>query len=252
MRRWRILFTSLLVTAVVLAARYVVHEVLGLTTDVVWDDIQVVTTGASVIIGLMLVGVLREYGDAEQLPVQVASAISTFDRLVRNAAAAGHFDSSPFHGAISGLAGSIGDWLYVKKPDAQVEAEIDAIRKSLVELQKLGASDVYLGRCHVQLDIIDGAVDRMMSIRNSMYLQSGYTLMYVLTSIVIVLLLVVDFGKAGLAPWLMSGSLTMIYTYLILLIRDLDNPFAYGRRQGVAEVDLSPLHAVREDLRSRG
>jgi hypothetical protein len=39
--------------------------------------------------------------------------------------------------------------------------------------------------------------------------------------------------------------------YLVLLVRDLDNPFSY-RRSGTAEVDLAPLRDLSNELRSRG
>jgi len=251
-RRLRILVLSLCVTALVLVARYVAHDVLGMTSSLVWDDMQVITTGAAVITGLMLAGVLREYGDAQQLPTQVASSLATLDRLIRNTAELASYDASRQTAAVLRLTNLIADWLYSKEPDVEISAAIDELRAMMVNVERAGASEVYLGRMHIELSVIDAGVDRMMAIRNSLYLQSGYTLMYVLTGIVIVLLIVVDFGRAGLAPWLMSGSLTMIYAYLILLVRDLDNPFSYGRRAGAAEVDLSGLRMVSDELRSRG
>jgi hypothetical protein len=69
--------------------------------------------------------------------------------------------------------------------------------------------------------------------------------------VLIVLLLIVDFGRVGAAQWLMPGALTLIYSYLVLLVRDLDNPFGYGRRAGSAEVDLSALRDIADELRSR-
>jgi len=252
MRRLRILLFSLVMTAAVLAARYLVHDVLHVSTNLAWDDIQVVVTGASLIIGLMLVGVLRDYGDAGQLPGSVASGLSAFDHLLRNAGASVGKPSTAYIAAVEALIDAITEWLYGRAPDAQIRAQLTAVRRMLLDMHTAGISEGYVIRAHVELSQIDASVARMMSIRNSPYLQSGYTLMYVLTTIVLGLLLVVEFSNPGLAPWLMSGSLTLIYAYLILLIRDLDNPFAYGRRSGVAEVDLAPLNAVREELHSRG
>ena len=251
MRRLRILAMSLAVTAAVLVARWLVRDVIGLHTDVTWDDMQVVVTGNSVIVGLMMFGVMAEYGAAQPLPVQIATAISTLDRLVRNAAAISGFDPVPFCRSAAALTGHVDDWLYNRESDAEISAVVDELRAQLVDLQRAGASDLYLGRAHMELGVVDAGVDRMMNLRNSQYVSGGYMLMYVLTAIVVVLLLVVDFGRTGLAQWLMTGALTMIYVYLVLLVRDLDNPFSY-RRSGSAEVDLSPLRMLGEELRSRG
>jgi hypothetical protein len=250
-RRLRILVTSLVVTAAVLAARWLVRDVLALHTDVTWDDMQVVVTGNSVIVGLMMFGVMAEYGAAQPLPAQIATAISTLDRLVRNAAAVGSFDPEPFCRSAAALTGHIEDWLNDRESDADISSVVDKVRAQLVDLQQAGVSDLYLGRAHMELGVIDAGVDRMMNLRNSQYVSGGYMLMYVLTAIVVVLLLVVDFGRTGVAQWLMTGALTMIYVYLVLLVRDLDNPFSY-RRSGTAEVDLAPLRDLSNELRSRG
>ena len=252
MRRLRILLLSLAATAVVLVARYVVHDVLRVNTALAWDDIQVVVTGASLIIGLMLVGVLRDYGEAGQLPGSVASSLSAFDHLLRNAGESVGKPPTAYLAAVEALVDAITEWLYERAPDSQIRAQLNAVRRMLLDMHKAGISEGYVIRAHVELSALDASVARMMNIRNSPYLQSGYTLMYVLTTIVLGLLLVVEFSSTGLAPWLMSGSLTLIYAYLVMLIRDLDDPFAYGRRAGVAEVDLAPLLAVRDELHARG
>jgi hypothetical protein len=48
--------------------------------------------------------------------------------------------------------------------------------------------------------------------------------------------------------------LTLIYIYMLRLIRDVDDPFDYstdGKRKGGAEVELFPIEEYRERLAKR-
>jgi hypothetical protein len=67
---------------------------------------------------------------------------------------------------------------------------------------------------------------------------------------VLVLLMITEIGP--LAPTiLVVGVITGLMTYMLALIRDLDNPFEYRRgRPGPADVDLSVLEHSETRLRS--
>ncbi|MFN8629071.1 MAG: hypothetical protein U0838_01740 [Chloroflexota bacterium] len=248
MQRWRILFASLAVTLAVLLARYLLHEIIGIRPDLVWDDIQTVITGASLIIGLMIVGVVRDFVEAAQLPGVVAGGLSALDSVVRSAnIARGTSDPAP-HIEVRLLANTIHNWLYSRLSDADMRAAVERARTMLIDLQRGGPNDLWSFRAHEELTKVTGAVNRMMVLRNTSYLTSGYTLMDVLMGIVVLLLLIVEFPRNGLAPWLIAGSLTLVFVYLVILVRDLDNPFSYGGRGGGAEVDLTQLTSVIESL----
>jgi hypothetical protein len=248
MQRWRILFASLTVTVAVLLARYLIHEVFDIRPELVWDDIQTVITGASLIIGLMIVGVVRDFVEAAQLPGVVAGALSAMDSVVRSAnIARGTSDPAP-HVEVRQLANTIHQWLYSRLTDADMRAAIERARVMLIDLQRAGPNDLWSFRAHEELTKVSGAVNRMMVLRNTSYLSSGYTLMDVLMGIVVILLLIVEFPRGGLAPWVIAGSVTLVFVYLVILVRDLDNPFSYGQKGGGAEVDLTPLLVVLDGL----
>lgn len=61
MAKWRLLFMSLPVVAIVLGLRYLVHDVAGINDVVSFSDAGAVLTGASIIVGLMLGGVIADY-----------------------------------------------------------------------------------------------------------------------------------------------------------------------------------------------
>jgi hypothetical protein len=90
----------------------------------------------------------------------------------------------------------------------------------------------------------------MSVIRNTNFIKSGYALMEILIAIVLGLLIIVDYPKPTV-QWFVSGVLAAAYTYLVLLVKDLDNPFDYGangEKGSAADVDLSPWKKVFANL----
>ena len=90
-----------------------------------------------------------------------------------------------------------------------------------------------------------------MSIRNTQFIKAGYALMTILVAVVLILLIIADF-PSDVAQWVVCGALSLVYTYLLLLVRDLDNPFGYGDNKGRgsgADVDLSPFTSALDLLK---
>ena len=88
--------------------------------------------------------------------------------------------------------------------------------------------------------------------RDTSYIQPGYALMEMLVGAVMVLMTVVQF-PAKYIEWPIAGALTLLFAYLVLLVRDLDDPFEYssdGQNTSAADVDLSPFLKALERLRS--
>ena len=73
-----------------------------------------------------------------------------------------------------------------------------------------------------------------------------------LTGAVLLLLLVAKF-KSLVAEVILVAFVTLIYVYMLRLIRDIDDPFEYSPdgTKGAAEVELTPLLEYRERLKGR-
>ena len=85
---------------------------------------------------------------------------------------------------------------------------------------------------------------------------SGYALLDLLVVSVLTLLVVAsyksEFGTLG--KYIIIGFVSLIYSYLWRLVRDVDDPFEYspdGERTGAAEVELFPLTEYQARARDR-
>jgi hypothetical protein len=109
----------------------------------------------------------------------------------------------------------------------------------------------FIVRLKQEQSAIRRMVIRINTIRETSFVMAGYAIAE-LTSVLLVLgLLFTDVGELGLEVFLVA-TLAFLLGYMLLLIRDLDDPFAYdgARKAGAAEVSLAPLEHVSGRLES--
>ena len=75
--QFRLILRALPVAILVLVLRYVVHNALDIQGIVSFSDAGAVITGATIIVGLMLAGVIADYKESEKLPSVVAGALTS-------------------------------------------------------------------------------------------------------------------------------------------------------------------------------
>jgi hypothetical protein len=228
----------------VLVLRYVVHNALDIQGIVTFSDAGAVITGATIIVGLMLAGVIADYKESEKLPAVVGGALLSLDSHSMAALSVKDVDGSWVKGRLLPIADSIRSWLHGRVPDDQVWAAQSKVLPLVVDVEKAGAPSHYVGRLLTSNAELASTLARIQTIRNTSFIRAGYVLMVLLVFIVLALLVIIDF-TSPIMRWVVPGVLALAYTYLILLVRDIDNPFS-----GAACVDLSPIDDAIRTLRS--
>ena len=242
MAKWRLLFVAVPVSAAVLALRYLVHDVLDYNELVSFSDAGPVITGAALILGLMLSGVMGDYKESEKLPSAVAGGLSGFEGLAIRGLEVKDADTSWVHPRITKVAHAIDDWFYSRISDEEVGKATGDLNVMIQDLEKAGVPTHYLARLFIAAGDLGGAISRIQTIRNTNFIKSGYALMELLIAAVLGLMILVDFPSPNV-QWIVAGALSLVYVYMLLLVKDLDNPFGYGDNNGegsAADVDLTP------------
>lgn len=238
-----LLVKALPVAILVMVLRFLLHDVLGVNDIMGFGDAAAVLTGTALIIGLMLAGVISDYKEAEKLPGVIGSSLLLLDRLAESGLGGQGKDSGWVRPRLATIATQIDEWFHGRITDEQVVDQQGELFQVIVEVEKAGCSTAYITQMLARATDASGAVQRAMSIRNTQFIKAGYALMTILVAVVLILLIVADF-PSEVAQWTVCGALSLVYTYLLLLVRDLDNPFGYadnnGRGSG-ADVDLSPF-----------
>ncbi len=89
---------------------------------------------------------------------------------------------------------------------------------------------------------------RIDTIRETSFVGAGYAIAELTTVLLVIGLLLVDINPLLDATFVLC-VIPFLLVYMLLLIRDLDNPFDYGNGEaGAAEVSLQPLEALEARL----
>lgn len=251
MIHWKLFLTTLPFVAALLGMTFVRDSVLHIPPLLEFSDLAPILTGAALISGLMLSGVLADYKESEKLPSSAAGGLAWIEDNAIGAVAAGQpLDLAAVRTQILVVCDTIDAFLTGRASLAEFFTAIGRLN-TLTALPAGGDS-------HFTVAMLDGArntrgaISRIATIRDTSFIQTGYVLLDLLVGSSMVLLLVAHF-KSTMSQYLIIAFVSLTYIYLLRLIRDLDNPFDYaadGTPRGSTEVDLATLRGFRRYIQS--
>ena len=252
MSRFRLLINSLPIVALVLVVRWLLQDIFDIGEVATFGEIGSVITGVTLILGFMLGGVLADYKESERLPATVGGSLLGLAGTGAMALQAKDQDPAWTRARVSTVADRIEDWLNGRIDDPSMWAAHADISRVITEVERAGAGSHYIGRLMTINGELTGVLNRIAVIRNTSFVQSGYVLMSFLVLALQISLAVVSF-PSPIMSWVAPGVLSAAYSYLVLLVRDLDNPFGHGENEGRgsgADVDITPVVQAAAQLRS--
>jgi hypothetical protein len=202
------------------------------------SEISVVFTGGFFVMGFMLAGTLGDLKESEKIPGELATHFEILKeiildddasvRTVRMAILSEHLKQVIF-------------WLNDKeKHSKDVFFIIDEIHQKLRPI----SSDLDR-RFFEQLTGIRRIINRTYVISRTVFAQPAYFLQRIIVIIITLLVLLCEFKTTGAAISI-TFSITLIFFYLLFLVRELDDPFL--SLQSKSYVDLKPLENVQNRI----
>ena len=241
--KWKIFVQTLPYVFAVLAVRMVLCHVFDFPGLLEFSEVGMVITGGIFLIGFMLSGVMADYKESEKIPGELAcvleAIVATFV-MTNDSKGLPNFKEATQ--AMRDLSQDIMAWLYRKKSQADVFKAIERIEYHSIIADKAGAGP-YANRILTEATTVRKIITRMGVISRTNFLPAGYILMNSVATIVVVLLLVTKF-KSPLIEGILVSFVSLIFFYMIGLIRDVEDPFEYtdGSSGGdSADVALFPL-----------
>lgn len=253
MTKWKLMLTTLPYVLIVLGLKLGLQYGLGVPGYVDFADVGLVLTAGVFLLGFMLAGTMADYKESEKLPGEAASALECIEEtLVQATVIKPDLDAGALMKGHAAVTSSIADWFHgsARNPEPAMAAmaqEAAVIR----QVEKAGAG-VLATQALRELASLRRALVRVTTISRTGFLETGYALLEVLTAIILGLLLISNF-KNTVAEIILVSFVTLVYVYMLRLIRDIDDPFEYtpNGSKGAAEVDLSPILEYRTRLLSR-
>ncbi len=235
----------LLVIALKLGAHWLGWEILSLNpllSGIVAADVF--------LMGFLLTGVLTDYKESERLPGEIAASLEVFfdeasslcDRTKDPAA-------MELLGSVEALARSIHAWFYKKERTNALLDRISGLNRLFVALEPLTQVG-YILRLKQEQQALRRVIIRIHSIRETTFVSAGYLIAEWTTAVVALALVLSKVGPFFESMFIV-GVIIFLLSYLILLIRDLENPFGYYDEHSTADVSLKPLEATIARMTSR-
>lgn len=241
--KWGILVKTLPLVGSVLTVRLVLTHAVGFAGIVEFSEIGMVLTGGVFLVGFMLAGVMADYKESEKIPSELAA---TLESVAVNFKVSYESKQIPNYKAsidsLRTLSRTILGWLYKKSTLADVYEALMRVEEEGYAADKAGAG-AYANRVLSEITNVRKTITRMSAISRTNFLPSGYALLETLTGVIICLLFLTKF-KNPIIEAVLVPFVSLIFFYMIRLIRDIDDPFEYSEdpsKNGGAEVSLFPL-----------
>ena len=192
------------------------------------------------LMGFLLSGVLGDYKESERLPGELATSI---DSIVEEALTIYKSKNASVAKEcliyLNQLTVSIKNWFYKKERTKDIIEKLSGLSDFFVGFEPLTQA-TFIARLKQEQTNIRRILVRIHTVRETSFVSSGYMIAEITT-----VLLVIGLIFSKIDPFYESlffvGVITFLLTFLILLIKDLDNPFGYYEADSTEDVSLKPL-----------
>ena len=240
-QKWSVAFKIMPVIILVAILKFLSHkfgfeimELNALFTSLV--------AGTIFLIGFLITGVLSDYKESEKIPSELTASLkSLFDDTYtlckgRNSAAAGQFLEFQ-----KSFVNSLMDWFHKKERTKSMLDKISLMNDFFIDLDKEGVPAPYVVKMKNDQSNIRKMILRIDTVRDTDFIGSAYAIveaMGFLTTIGLIIMKIEPFY----ASLFFTLLVTFLISYMVFLIRDLDNPFDYGvNGESGTEISLKPL-----------
>ena len=237
-RNYLLLRVSALV-ALVVSAKFLVHF-LG------WEIISVnplfsgIVAANVFLMGFLLSGTLSDFKESERLPGELSACLENLAQEVsgiRMAKPEAKVDACLVH--LSIISQDILSWFYKKHRTAELLDHLNELTPQFAMMEQWTQATL-VARLKQEQSNLRRTLIRIHTIRETSFVSTGYLLADMVT-----FLLCAGLILARIEPFYESlffvSVISYLMIYLLMLIRDLDNPFGYYERYSGEDVSLKPL-----------
>jgi hypothetical protein len=237
--RRRLLLRVSAIVAVIIGAKLLVHF-LG------WEIISINPLFSGVIaanvflMGFLLSGVLSDFKESERLPGELSACLENLAQEVSGIRIAKpEAKVGPCLILLSLMSQDILNWFYKKHDTAILLEHVNDLTPQYATMEQWTQATL-VARLKQEQGNLRRTLIRIHTIRETSFVPSGYILADLVT-----ILLCLGLILAKIEPFYESlffvCVISYLMIYLLMLIRDLDNPFGYYDGESSEDVSLKPL-----------
>ena len=246
MTKWGLLFKAFGITLSLLMVR-LVFDYLNFDILSVTSLITAFIGGAIFTIAIIFAGTLTDYKESEKIPSEIATSIRSFysdldlvrvqdktlvPRMQENTATLMRVINTNFRNNVWNME--------------EMDSAVDTLNADIGRLVDLNVPPNFIIKLKTEMTNIDRISHRVKTIAETSFIPAAYAISELAAAGVIILLFFVKLDPfyEGLV---LFTVLSMLLIALLLLIRDMDNPFEVGKKT-YADIDLFLLWDLEKKL----
>jgi hypothetical protein len=250
MVKWKLMVATMPYVGAAVACKLILENVAHFPGIIEFSDVGIVLNGGVFLIGFMLAGTLTDFKESERLPADMACSLEAIEEaFVQASVGRQAIDVTAGRRAVLNVATTLNAWLHKKTEKSAPFEALSRLADALYVIEGHGAGP-HATRGLRDLSALRRTISRIDVISRTGFIASGYALLEVI-AIAIVFLIMLSKFKSLVAELVLCAFVTLIYVYMIKLIRDIDDPFDYSETGGAAEVNLFPLVEYQARLEGR-
>mgnify|MGYP000944896997 FL=1 len=201
------------------------------------------------LLGFLLSGVLSDYKESERLPGELSTSLENLAQEIIGIKIANSKASiSTCLNLVQKICKEILAWFFKQHSTVELLEHINDLTPQIALLEPF-TQGTLLARLKQEQSNLRKTIIRIHTIRETSFVSAGYLLADITT-----FLLCIGLVLAKIEPFVESmffvSIISFLMIFLIVLIRDLDNPFGFYDRNSRTDVSLKPLEMTIESFSS--
>jgi hypothetical protein len=201
------------------------------------------------LMGFLLSGVLSDYKESEKIPGEIASSLNNIisellylhdDKKIPKS-----YECLKY---CEELSKSFLDWFHRRERTTTLMAKTRNLNSLFATIENDTQAN-YIVRLKNEMSNLSKTIIRVDTIRDTNFISTGYQI-----AISITFLMCFGLVFSKIDPFYESlffvGVISFLMIFLILLIHDLDNPFAYNKKYSAENVSLYPISRLLSEIRN--
>ena len=248
-QKWSIAVKIMPLVFVVALLKFISHKY-GLEVMELNALFTSLVAGTIFLIGFLISGVLSDYKESEKIPSELSAILKTlFDDAYTIYKSKNSDSAIQFIEFQKSFIDSLMDWFYKKERTTAILKKISMMNDFFIELDKEGVQANYIIKMKNEQNSLRKMILRIHTIRDTGFIGSAYAIveaMGFLTALGLIIIKIEPFY----ASLFFTLLVTFLISYMVFLIKDLDNPFEYSAKgESGTEIPLRPIHDLKSELK---
>ena len=194
---------------------------------------------------------MTDYKESEKLPGELAISIETIAdecMIIYKKTIAKPAEECLVY--ILDMIDSINGWFYKKERTRSLMDKLSGLNDFFLDFESLTRAN-FIARLKQEQSAIRRILTRIHTIRETSFVSAGYAIAEAITVFLMIGLMFVKIEPFYEALFFIS-AIAFLQTYMIALIKDLDNPFEfYAKEREADEISLKPLDDLKQRLNEK-